>query len=495
MSYYGISDFTGGFSRNRDSDLMSGMNAADQMSKSFMDAYQVPQQMLASDAGALGNSIKYDTLNQGYDDMVQTGTNTAGATALNSGINLHKLDADNQIQGLRAQAAQAGFTNPVDVANYITNNLDPAKVAANPLLKNAATDYARIAGLQQGNLGAALGGSLGSTLTTSGLQAAGYNGLQAQQDANGNTFYTDASGNRSLPFSRGGMLPATAAFSGNVDPAAQYGIHLEDMAAQSARANAQLEQRDQYNNLRYGPGANGGAGNTRVLQAQLTSLQRLYTSQKGNPVEQSKTLQRINQVLAQMGGGDVQGGMSGANAGTPGMNAISGGAPSVGTAPIPGMASNPFIPSASDAPASTQAPYLSSAPPAPAAPSAPAAPAVPRAAQPAPVAPASAPDPQATFNAATADVARLSDAIRQLDASAGPMTVYGPTNAPPGYGAAREEMVRRLALAQSRLGDAHAALNASQAHARAQSQQAAQQAATASQQAAVQQLLAKYGAN
>ncbi|KVE31078.1 hypothetical protein WS68_17515 [Burkholderia sp. TSV86] len=507
MGYYGISDFAGGFSRDRNSDLTSGLDAYDKMTDAFMKGYRVPEQMLASDSNALGNSIKFDTLNQGYDDMVQAGTNTAEANAQQTGVNLHKLAADQSIQTLRAQAAQQGITNPVDVANYVSSNLAPEQVAANPYLQNAATDYRRIAGLQQTNLGAALGGNLGTNLATGGLDAAGY-GINATTDDAGNIVYTDADGNRSLPFSRGGAVPSAAAFGGNVDSAAQYGLRLEDMAAQSARTNAQLTQRDRYDQMRWG-NASGAPGNTRVLQAQLTSLQRLYTSQKGNPVEQAKTLQRINQLLGQMQG---QGGAPAGGGGTPGMNAISG-APTPGTAPYatspaasapPGVVANPF----DSSPIGTQAPTIP-APyqpsPMPAGPAAPATlpvggsvpatpltvahPAAPTA-QPAALAPAV--DPQSAFDTANARVNSLAAALRQMDADAGPRTVYGPINPPLGYGEARERLVGLLGQAQNELDRSKQALTATRWQAEDQRARAEQAASAAAKDAAVQKLLDRY---
>ncbi|KVT91862.1 hypothetical protein WK59_03760 [Burkholderia ubonensis] len=480
--------------------MTSGLDAYDKMTDAFMKGYRVPEQMLASDSNALGNSIKFDTLNQGYDDMVQAGTNTAAANAQQTGMNLHKLVADNSIQTLRAQAAQQGITNPVDVANYVSNNLPPEQVAANPYLQNAATDYRRIAGLQQTNLGAALGGSLGTNLQTGGLDAAGY-GINAALDDSGNIVYTDAAGNRSLPFSRGGAVPSAAAFAGNVDSAAQYGLHLEDMAAQSARMNAQLAQRDRYDQMRWG-NVSGAPGNTRALQAQLTSLQRLYTSQKGNPVEQAKTLQRINQLLGLMQG---QGGTAPADSGTPGMSAITGAPSSAATGSNVGSSMQP-APGASPA-----APYLPAAPAVPprAAPSAPAMSAM-HASPAAGAAPVGAPqpvarsaagaqpaaaalvDPQSAFDAANARVGSLTAALRQMDADAGPRTVYGPVNPPLGYGEAREHLVGLLGQAQGELDRSKQALAVSKWQAEDQRARAEQAASAAAKNAAVQKLLDRY---
>ncbi|KVD35419.1 hypothetical protein WI84_16245 [Burkholderia ubonensis] len=476
---------------------MSGVNAYDKMTDAFMKGYQVPERMLASDANALGNSIKFDTLNQGYDDMVQAGTNTAAANAQQTGVNLHKLAADDSIQTLRAQAAQQGITNPVDVANYVSNNLAPEQVAANPYLQNAATDYRRIAGLQQTNLGAALGGNLGTNLQTGGLDAVGY-GIDAALDDSGNIVYTDADGNRSLPFSRGGAVPSAAAFGGNVDPAAQYGLHLEDMSAQNARMNAQLAQRDRYDQMRWG-NMSGAPGNTRALQAQLTSLQRLYTSQKGNAVEQAKTLQRINQLLGLMQG---QGGAAPAESGTPGMSAITGAPSSSATG---GNVGNLMQPASGASPA---APYLPAVPPRPA-PSAPAMSAM-HASPAAGAAPVGAPqpvarsaagaqpatavpvDPQSAFDAANARVGSLTAALRQMDADAGPRTVYGPVNPPLGYGEAREHLVGLLGQAQGELDRSKQALAVSKWQAEDQRARAEQAASAAAKSAAVQKLLDRY---
>ncbi|WP_059946471.1 hypothetical protein [Burkholderia ubonensis] len=477
---------------------MSGVNAYDKMTDAFMKGYQVPERMLASDANALGNSIKFDTLNQGYDDMVQAGTNTAAANAQQTGVNLHKLAADDSIQALRAQAAKQGITNPVDVANYVSNNLAPEQVAANPYLQNAATDYRRIAGLQQTNLGAALGGNLGTSLATGGLDAAGY-GIDAALDDSGNIVYTDAAGNRSLPFSRGGAVPSAAAFGGNVDPAAQYGLRLEDMAAQNARTNAQLAQRDRYDQMRFG-NASGSPSNTRALQAQLTSLQRLYTSQKGNPVEQAKTLQRINQLLGQMQG---QGGGAPADSGTPGMSAITGTPSSATTG---GNVGSPIQPASSATPAG---PYLPAAPPhaatsAPAASAMQALPAVgvapagplpvarPAAVGAQPAAAAPAVDLQSAFDAANARVNSLTAALRQMDADAGPRTVYGPVNPPLGYGEARERLVGLLGQAQSEFDRSRQALAAAKWRAEDQRARAEQAATATAKDAAIQQLLDRY---
>ncbi|MBB5448230.1 MULTISPECIES: hypothetical protein [unclassified Paraburkholderia] len=331
MGYYGIADFAGGFNKVRDDSLTSGLSAANKMRDRYLADYQMPEKMTASDANATANSIRYDTLNTGYNDMVQHGVNNASFNAQQSGVNLDKLVAEQSIQKLRAQAAQQGMTNPADIARYVFSNLPPEQVAANPYLTNAALEQQRAAGQVQANLGGALGGTLGAGMTTQGLNDAGY-GITASTDENGNLIYTDANGSRSTPFSRGGQIPAAVAFGGNVDPMAAYYGNLDAMAAQSQWRNDQLAQRDRYDQLRYGNSGSGGAGNVRILQAQLTSLQRLYTSQKGNPVEQAKTLQRINQVL-----GQLQGQPAGAPAGTgtSGMNAM------YSTAPV-ATASNPF---------------------------------------------------------------------------------------------------------------------------------------------------------
>ncbi|MGF6936856.1 hypothetical protein OKW41_006018 [Paraburkholderia sp. UCT70] len=360
MGYYGIADFAGGFNKVRDDSLTSGLSAANKMRDRYLADYQMPEKMTASDANATANSIRYDTLNTGYNDMVQHGVNNASFNAQQSGVNLDKLVAEQSIQKLRAQAAQQGMTNPADIARYVFSNLPPEQVAANPYLTNAALEQQRAAGQMQANLGGALGGTLGAGMTTQGLQDLGY-GITASSDANGNLVYTDANGNRSTPFSRSGQIPATVAFSGNVDPAAAYYGNLDSMAAQDQWRRDQLAQRDRYDAMRYGDSGSSGAGNVRVLQAQLTSLQRLYTSQKGNPVEQAKTLQRINQVL-----GQLQGQPAGAPAGTgtSGMNAITGGggagAPG---ASMTGNASNPFGYADDTASAVPSSPPAASVPP------------------------------------------------------------------------------------------------------------------------------------
>ncbi|MBN3777449.1 hypothetical protein G3O06_07775 [Burkholderia sp. Ac-20345] len=503
MGYYGIADAAGDFSRTRNSDLMSGVDAYDKMTDAFMKGYQVPERMLASDANALGNSIKFDTLNQGYDDMVQAGTNTAATNAEQTGVNLHKLAADDSIQTLRAQAAQQGITNPVDVANYVSNNLAPEQVAANPYLQNAATDYRRIAGLQQTNLGAALGGNLGSSLATDGLGAAGY-GIDATLDDSGNIVYTDAAGNRSLPFSRGGAVPSAAAFGGNVDPSAQYGLHLEDMAAQSARTNAQLAQRDRYDQMRWGQTGVGGP-NQKVILGQMESVRKAANDafKRGDKVAGAQLSQQYNALRVQLEGGAAAGAPS---AGTSGMNAITGASPggaTTGTIANPmqpaasAMPSSPYLPAAAAVPhaapavpaqPSVQAPAVVNA--APVAQPAAARPMTPAAAQPAAAAPAV--DHQKAFDAATARVNSLMAGLRQMDADAGPRTVYGPLNPPKGYAEAREQLVGLLGQAQGELDRSKQALSVARWQAEDQRARAEQAAAATAKGAAVQQLLDRY---
>lgn len=339
MAYYGIAGFAGDFNKVRDDALMSGVNAKNKMRDSYLADYHVPEKMLASDANALNNSIKYDTLNTGYNDMVQTGVNKASMDAQQSGVNLDKLAADQSIQKLRAEAAQQGMTNPADISRYVFSNLPPEQVAANPYLTNAALEQQRAAGQMQANLGSALGGTLGSGMVTSGLHDLGY-GISASTDTNGNTVYTDANGNRSTPFSRSGQIPAAVAFSGNVDPVAAYYGNLDSMAAANARNNAQLASRDAIAQLHYG-NASGAPGNFRALQTQLNAYQRLYTSQaKTNPIEAAKTLQIIRSISAQMQG-QPAGALPGT--GTSGMNSITGGGGSgAAGAGMTGTASNPF---------------------------------------------------------------------------------------------------------------------------------------------------------
>lgn len=336
MAYYGIAGFTGDFNKVRDDALMSGVNAKNAMRDSYLADYQMPEKMLASDANATANSIAYDTLNTGYNDMVRHGVNNASFNARLSGLNLDKLVADQSIQKLRAEAAQQGMTNPADISRYVFANLPPHQVAANPYLTNAALEQQRAAGQMQANLGGALGGTLGAGLTNQGLHDLGY-GITASTDENGNVVYADASGNRSTPFARSGQIPSAVAFGGNVDPMVAYYGNLDSMAAQNARTNAQLGVQERIAIGRYGLGGTGGTGGADY-RAKLGALQRMYTTQlsKGDKVGAAQTAQQIQGLLTQ---GGINGGHSGA---TSGMSAITGGAQAVSGSGMTGFEPNPF---------------------------------------------------------------------------------------------------------------------------------------------------------
>lgn len=247
---YGIANFADDFNRVRDSALDSGFKAKERMRQDWLGDYRMPEQMTASDAAMAASSIKADTLNQGYDDLVQRGVNKATLGARQSGIDLDKLSADETMRRLQGQAVQEGYTSPEDIASYVKMNMDYAEMAANPYLAEQVLGSQRRAGQQLINLGSALGGPVGDYMTTRGLGIFGY-GLEAQRDAAGNLMFVDEGGRRTAPYARGGQVPVAQAFGGNVAPMAQYYNALDRDAAQSARLDAQLAQRDAYAQERF----------------------------------------------------------------------------------------------------------------------------------------------------------------------------------------------------------------------------------------------------
>ncbi|QUO23823.1 hypothetical protein KEH57_09490 [Burkholderia cenocepacia] len=250
MNYYGLADFAGGFNRVRDDVLDSGFRAKQRMRDDWLADYQMPERMLASDAGALSNSLKVDSLDQGYDDMLNYGLNRAALGAQTSGVNLRMAQADNTLASLRAQAINQGLNNDADIAQYIASNLDPAETAANPYLAGSAFDARQAANRRLLAMGAGLGGSAGDALAARGLSDMGY-GLTPGRDAAGNLVLSDPQGLRTGAFGLAGQIPAALALAGDVTPLNQYYGNLERMRADAARLDAQLQQRDAYADLRY----------------------------------------------------------------------------------------------------------------------------------------------------------------------------------------------------------------------------------------------------
>lgn len=164
MAYYGLAGFASDFNRVRDDALDSGFRAKQRMREDWLSDYQMPGQMLGADANELSNSLKYDTLNQGYGDMLKYGLNNAALGVTTSGVNLHQAQADDTLARLRAQAVKSGLTTDTDIANYVANNIDPAEAAANPYLANAG--YAAQQGAYRKLLamGTALSGPAGDAL-------------------------------------------------------------------------------------------------------------------------------------------------------------------------------------------------------------------------------------------------------------------------------------------------------------------------------------------
>ena len=530
MALYGLANFASDFNRVRDDSLLSGFRAKQAMRDDWLGDCQMPDRMLATDVDALGNSIKYDTLNNGYDDMVQTGLNTAQLGAQQSGVNLRKAQADNTVAGLRSQAIRNGMTNESDIAGYVAQNVDPAEAATNPYLSTAAWGSQQDAYRKMLGTGTALGGTAGDVLAGQAISGLGY-GLTPSRDANGNLIFTDAQGRTTGAFGPAGQIPAGMAIYGEVGPAQQAAENAERMRAEAAKTTATLAQKQDYGQLRYDTQQQIADQNnyTRWLGYGNKYDVAALHGQKGKPSALGAGI---------IGGGPVTGAGGGLHAwangyqgsgldygspgtpGAPGMNGAptaSGSAPAVGA----GYTSNPFessAPSTAAAAMPTTAPAVQQPvaplppglepPTGPAAyvpahltldaarrlaasstatPSAPVAPAV---SQYMPAAQTG--DPEKDFGTANTEYEALRDKLRQMDRDAGPMTVYGPTNAPPGWAKARDSLATMLAQASDRRDAAERAANNYRYAQQQQQQMHDAREREANDNAAAQALLSRY---
>ncbi|WP_333679855.1 lytic transglycosylase domain-containing protein [Dyella sp.] len=220
-AYPGIAAYASDFNRARDDSLLSGERAQAAHRQNWLENYQMPEKMAQSTANYLGNAIKAGTLSGGYGDYVNAGIADAQRSARESKINLGKVVAGQTMARLRGEATARGAKSPEEIAEYVHKNIDPAEVAANPYLADAVLGQRQQTGQQMLNLGMALGGDLGDAMANRGLQTAGY-GVQAQRDAAGNVYWTDAAGHRSEAVARGGQIPAAMALGGDVGALAKY---------------------------------------------------------------------------------------------------------------------------------------------------------------------------------------------------------------------------------------------------------------------------------
>ncbi|QUO26136.1 hypothetical protein KEH57_04190 [Burkholderia cenocepacia] len=315
MNYYGLADFAGGFNRVRDDALDSGFRAKQRMRDDWLADYQMPERMLASDAGALSNSLKVDTLDQGYDDMLNYGLNRAALGAQTSGVNLRMAQADNTLASLRAQAINQGLNNDADIAQYVASNLDPAEMVANPYLAGSAFDARQAANRRLLAMGAGLGGSAGDALAARGLSGMGY-GLTPGRDEAGNLVLSDPQGLRTGAFGLAGQIPAALALSGDVAPLNQYYGNLERMRADAARLDAQLQQRDAYADLRYQTELERQQMRNDVAREGMDSRERIAAMRGSKGMPSSAGAAAIGGTMGGGMGGTAQprmggGGMSG----------------------------------------------------------------------------------------------------------------------------------------------------------------------------------------
>ncbi|SIO50487.1 hypothetical protein SAMN05444172_2572 [Burkholderia sp. GAS332] len=490
--YYGIADFADGFNNVRDNALDSGFRAKQRMRDDWLGDYRMPGQMLGADADALANGIKNDTLNQGYDSMVQYGVNNANLNAQKSGINLDKLAADETMTRLTNEARAAGHVNPSDIATYIRSNIEPDQLSANQHLGEALRVQEARAAQQSLNLGAALGGNLGQGYENAGLQGLGY-GITADSDQNGNQYFQGPDGQRSSAVSLAGQVPLAAAFSGDVNPAMTYYTGREAAVGRAAQETARLRQLDS----RY-----ASQNDTRDQQTMVRALTSQHTQlmtsaralAKTDPVGTNRMMQQARAVQAQLdqiygltgdtptgltsdsmmdGTGSAGGSAGGSQTGSVanpfsggGTAAYGAGAPAAGSAKtvMGGGAVAPAI-SAAVHPAVAAAGHPAAQP---------------------------APDPQRAFDMASASYDKTLAALRKLEADAGGVSVYGPRNPMPGFGKAHEALTAMLGEAQKRRASAKQALGEATYNAGMQRQWEAQNVARTNDAAATEVLLKKY---
>lgn len=160
---YGIADFANEFNKVRDDSLDSGFKAKNRMRADYLADYMIPgtlstideqtykaqQQALINregfgdfvDKGLYGIKKDAEQAKDDYStylstaiDNKQNAINKARRASLASGIDLHKVEADDYIARLRQQAIANGLTNELDIKRWIYDNADPDKVRANPQL-------------------------------------------------------------------------------------------------------------------------------------------------------------------------------------------------------------------------------------------------------------------------------------------------------------------------------------------------------------------------
>lgn len=249
-NYYGIADFAGGFNRVRDDSLNSGFRAKKNMREDWIENYQVPEKMLNSDVNALNKSIAYDTLNQGYGDLVNYGLNNAATGARKSGIQLDQLMAQQDFDRLLSDAYASGARNETEALNYLQNQGN-WMTQANPYLKQKLYNYAQDAHRKQVGLGAAIGGPLGSSLQNQGLTGLGY-GFQSALNPDKNIYYATPEGEQSSTFTPYGQAQiARTLATGDITPTTDAYKFYEQSAIKNAQLAAQLQQRDDYAQQRF----------------------------------------------------------------------------------------------------------------------------------------------------------------------------------------------------------------------------------------------------
>lgn len=476
MGYYGLANFASDFNTVRDNALDSGFRAKQKMRDDWLGDYQMPDKMLSSDVDALGNSIKFDTLNQGYGDMVQTGLNTAQLGAQQSGVNLHKAQADNTIAGLRSSAIRNGLTTESDIANYVAQNVDPAEAATNPYLSNATWTGQQAAYRKLLGTGTALGGKAGDVLAGQAITGLGY-GLTPGRDANGNLVFTDAQGRTTGTFGPSGQIPAGMAIYGEVAPAQQAAENAEKLRADAAKTTATLAQKADYTDQRFttqqqiadqnaylrwlGYGNKFDIANLRGQKGKPSAMGAAAIGGAPAPVSPALHAWATGYPSSGQNYPATAGTTTGATpvadstpnpfAQAPSSAAVSADSTAIApestsgnaVAPLPpGLLGPPtgpaaYVPAHLTPDAASRLAALGTDPSVPASTPAPPA-AAPTAYTPSPAAPpAQPPDPEKELDAASAALVALKQKAAQMDHDVGGMTVYGPRNAPPGWGKAR----------------------------------------------------------
>lgn len=257
---YGIADFTNEFNKVRDDSLDSGFKAKNRMRADYLADYMIPgtlstidaqtykaQQQALINREGFGDFVDkglygirrsaekakddYDTYIKTAGDLQQQEINKARRASLASGIDLHKVEADDYIARLRQQAIANGLTNELDIKRWIYDNADPDKVRANPQLADMLFQGRRTDELN--NAKSSLGLGYVDPQSIKFLQS--MDGTKISLDNKGNVLFT-------YPDNSTSSYPINAIGSNNIIDAIYGGNPAGLGSAQSnvAKVNAQI---------------------------------------------------------------------------------------------------------------------------------------------------------------------------------------------------------------------------------------------------------------